>query len=66
MTNKGGPGQNGFYKKRLLGEKKYYDVIPAQERPENRAGAPEAGDLDGGGERTVLDVDYAARRFGKL
>ena len=66
MTKKGASGLYGCYKKRLLGEKKYYDIVPARECLENRTDALEPGDLEGDGERTVLDVDYATRRFGKL
>jgi ribosomal protein S27AE len=65
-----------FYKKRLPAERKYFDLIPpivekkylktAWECLANCTDCLESGDLDGDGELTVLDIDYAMKLYGRL
>jgi hypothetical protein len=69
-------GLYSFYKKRLEGEEKFYDYIPPLVEKkylktvfccfERCAKCLKKGDLDGDGQMTVLDIDYALKYYGKL
>jgi hypothetical protein len=73
---KGTDGLYSFYKRRLPGEKKFYDLIPplvekkylktVYQCLDRFAGCLDSRDMDGDGEMTVLDIDFALRHFGKL
>lgn len=75
-SEKGTMGLYSFYKKKLNGETKFYDLIPALIEKkylktifccfERCAKCLEQGDLDGDGQITVLDIDYALKAYGKL
>jgi len=75
-SKKGTMGLYCFYKKKLEPEKKFFDFIPPLVEKkylktiyccfERCAHCLYQGDLDGDGEMTVLDVDYALRQYGKL
>jgi ribosomal protein S27AE len=73
---KGTDGLYSFYKRRLPGEKKFYDLIPplvekkylktVYQCLDRCAGCLDSGEMDGDAEMTVLDIDFALKRFGKL
>jgi hypothetical protein len=73
---KGTDGLYSFYKKRLPSEKKFFDFIPALVEKKYLKTAHlclsrctpvlNSGDLDGDGEMTVLDIDYAMKHYGNL
>jgi hypothetical protein len=73
---KGTDGLYSFYKKRLQGEKKFYDFIPPLVEKKylktiyqcfsRCAGCLNNEDMDKDGEMTVLDIDCALRSFGRL
>jgi len=75
-SEKGTMGLYTFYKKKLNGEKKFYDFLPSLVEKkylktifccfENCAQCLDCGDLDGDGEMTVLDIDYALKKHGRL
>ncbi len=75
-SEKGTTGLYSFYKKRLSEEKKFFDFIPPLVEKkylktvyccfERCADCLETGDLDGDGELTVLDIDFALKLYGKL
>lgn len=75
-SEKGTLGLYTFYKKKLDGEKKFYDFLPPLVEKkylktihtcfEQCAECLEENDLDGDGEMTVLDIDFALKKYGKL
>ena len=75
-SQKGKDGLYSFYKKRLPDEKKFFDRIPALVEKKylksvyqclsRCTGLLHSGDLDGDGEMTVLDIDFALKHCGNL
>jgi hypothetical protein len=75
-SQKGTEGLYSFYKKRLQGEKKFYDFMPPLVEKKylktiyqcfsRCADCLNNEDMDKDGEMTVLDIDYALRSFGRL
>ena len=75
-SEKGTMGLYSYYSKKLINEKKFYDFIPPLVEKkylktifccfERCANCLEKNDLDGDGEMTVLDIDYAMKMYGKL
>lgn len=63
-SEKGTMGLYSFYKKRLGGEKKYLKTVFCCF--ERCAKCLKKGDMDGDGQMTVLDIDYALKYYGKL
>jgi ribosomal protein S27AE len=74
-SEKGTMGLYSFYKKRLPGEKKFFDHIPPLVEKKylktvyqclaNCTPCLDSGDMDGDGALTVLDIDFALMHFGK-
>ena len=75
-SEKGTEGLYSFYKNRSPTEKKFYDHIPPLVEKKYLKTVYQclaqctqclnSGDIDGDGELTVLDIDFAMKRFGKL
>lgn len=75
-SEKGTLGLYSFYKKKLIGEKKFYDFVPPLIEKkylktilccfERCAQCLEYEDLDGDGAMTVLDIDFALKKYGRL
>jgi 5-methylcytosine-specific restriction endonuclease McrA len=76
-SEKGVMGLYTFFKKRLPGEVKFYDLIPPLAEKKYlktvycclsncTSDVLELGDFDGDGEMTVLDIDFVLKTFGKL
>lgn len=75
-SEKGTEGLYAFYKKRFPMEKKFFDHIPPLVEKKYLKTVYQclarctqclnSGDIDGDGELTVLDIDFAMKRFGKL
>ena len=75
-SEKGTEGLYSFYRKRFPMDKKFFDHIPPLVEKKylktilqcftRCALCLNSGDLDGDGELTVLDIDFAMKRFGNL
>lgn len=75
-SEKGTMGLYSFYRKRLSTERKYFDLIPplvekkylktVYECLSNCTECLDSSDIDGDGELTVLDIDYAMEHLGRL
>ena len=75
-STKGTDGLYTFYKKRLPEQKKFFDYIPALVEKKYLKTVYQclsrctpvlnAGDLDGDGQMTVLDIDFALKQYGNL
>jgi ribosomal protein L37AE/L43A len=69
-SSKGAKGLYQFYKDKLPGERKYYDLVPGLAEKKylktiynchKCAGTLDGGDIDGDGELTVLDIDHIVK-----